>query len=299
MIMEEKTRITVQGFLAFLEFLPTMNVVKEMQQDIDETQDWLKTKDAPATEMRSCKHCSEEYVVATNSVQKYCSTDCRLSFVKENYHKEYKPREFVCETCNEKVTTEPHGNDKRTKYCSAACREKNFANQKIKLPTKRLCNFCGDEFEGTAVYCSKQCQGDQHNLNNKNPVGHVRSTEGVYERSCCYDEVHIPEEVMFILECQEDKPYTTEDPYYILKCLEDLPVARYSDGRPLTSTRAYRRRIANRIEVGYNNYKPPILGSKRAERKVVNLKQYATFEDKMAKLEREQKNYTVWEEDDG
>jgi len=284
-----KDKITVEGTLAFLDFLPTMNVVKEK----------YNPPKVVGTEIRSCKHCSEEFVVATNSVQKYCSTDCRLSFVKENYTKNKKPREFVCETCNKKVMIEMANNDKRTKYCSAACREKNFANQKIKLPTKRLCNFCGDEFEGTAVYCSKQCQGDQHNLNNKNPVGHVRSTEGVYERSCCYDEVHIPEEVMFILECQEDKPYTTEDPYYILKCLEDLPVARYSDGRSLTSTRAYRRRIANRIEVGYNNYKPPILGSKRAERKVVNLKQYATFEDKMAKLEREQKNYTVWEEDDG
>ena len=294
------SEITTQGFLAFLEFLPTMNVVKEMQQDIDATQDWLKTKDAPATEMRSCKHCSEEYVVAINSVRKYCSTNCRLGFVKENYHKEYKPREFVCETCNEKVTTEPHGNDKRTKYCSAACREKNFANQKIKLPTKRLCNFCGDEFEGTAVYCSKQCQGNQHNLNNKNPVGHDKSTEGVHERNCCYGEIHIPEEVMFVLECQEDSPRITEDPYYILKCLEDLPVARYSDGRSLTSTRAYRHRKQRGIEVGYNNYKPPILGSKRAEQKVSNveLRQYATADEKMAKLEREHQNYTVWEEDD-
>ena len=289
-------RITTQGFLAFLEFLPTMNVVKEMQQDIDETQDWLKTKDVPATEIRSCKHCSEEYVVATNSTRKYCSTDCRLSFVKENYHKEYKPREFVCQTCNEKVTTELH--DKRTKYCSVACRKKSFADRLIKLPTKRLCNFCGVDFEGTAVYCSKQCQSDQHGLNNKNPVGHVKSTEGVHERSCCYDEVHIPEEVMFVLECQDDFLRITEDPYYILSCLEDLPVARYSDGRPLTSTRAYRRRIANGIEVGYNNYKPPILGSKRAKRKVVEIKHYVTADEKMAKLEREHQNYTIWEEND-
>ena len=281
-----KDRTTVQGFLVFLDFLPTLNVVKEK----------YKPPKIIGTELRSCKHCSEEFVVATNSVQKYCSTDCRLSFVKENYTKNKKPREFVCETCNEKVITEHL--DKRTKYCSVACRKKSFADRQIKLPTLRLCNFCGDEFEGTAVYCSKQCQSDQHGLNNKNPVGHVRSTEGVHERSCCYDEVHIPEEVMFVLECQEDKPYTTEDPYYILKCLEDLPVARYSDGRPLTSTRAYRRRIANKIEVGYNNYKPPILGSKRAERKVVDLKQYATTEDKITILEREQQNYTVWEEDD-
>ena len=281
-----KDRTTVQGFLVFLDFLPTLNVVKEK----------YKPPKIIGTELRSCKHCSEEFVVATNSVQKYCSTDCRLSFVKENYTKNKKPRKFVCETCNEKVITELH--DTRTKYCSAACRKKNFADRLIKLPTKRLCNFCGDEFEGTAVYCSKQCQSDQHGLNNKNPVGHVKSTEGVHERSCCYDEVHIPEEVMFVLECQDDFLRITEDPYYILSCLEDLPVARYSDGRPLTSTRAYRRRIANRIEVGYNNYKPPILGSKRAERKVVDLKQYATTEDKITILEREQQNYTVWEEDD-
>ena len=284
-----KDRTTVQGFLVFLDFLPTLNVVKEK----------YKPPKIIGTELRSCKHCSEEYVVASNSVQKYCSTDCRLSFVKENYHKDYTPREFVCETCNEKVTITTGHHDKRTKYCSVACRKKSFADRLIKLPTKRLCNFCGDEFEGTAVYCSKQCQSDQHGLNNKNPVGHVKKTEGVPERSCCYDEVHIPEEVMFVLECQDDFLRITEDPYYILSCLEDLPVARYSDGRPLTSTRAYRHRIANRIEVGYNNYKPPILGSKRAEQKVSNveLKQYATADEKMAKLEREHQNYTVL--DDG
>ena len=280
-----KDKITVEGTLAFLDFLPTMNVVKEK----------YNPPKVVGTEIRSCKHCSEEFVVATNSVQKYCSTDCRLSFVKENYTKNKKPREFVCETCNEKVITEHL--DKRTKYCSVACRKKSFADRLIKLPTKRLCNFCGDEFEGTAVYCSKQCQGNQHNLNNKNPVGHVRSTEGVHERSCCYDEVHIPEEVMFVLECQDDFLRITEDPYYILSCLADLPVARYSDGRSLTSTRAYRHRIAKGIEVGYNNYKPPILGSKRAERKVVELKQYATADEKMAKLDQEQQNYTVL--DDG
>ena len=278
-------RITVQGFLAFLDFLPTMNVVKEK----------YKPPKVVGTEIRSCKHCSEEYVIKTNSVRKYCSTACRLSFVKEHHHNDYTPREFVCETCNEKVITGHQ--DKRTKYCSVACREKNFANQRLKLPTRRLCNFCGIEFEGTAQYCSTECQAQQHTANNKNPIGHVKRTEGVPETNCCYDEVHIPEDVMFILECQEDSPRITEDLYYILSCLEDLPVARYSDGRPLTSTRAYRRRKQKGIEVGYNNYKPPILGSKRAERRVVDLKQYVTADEKMAKLDREHQNYTIWEED--
>lgn len=77
------SEITTQGFLAFLEFLPTMNVVKEMQQDIDATQDWLKTLDKPATEIRNCKRCSEEFLVAINSVRKYCSVNCRLSFVRK------------------------------------------------------------------------------------------------------------------------------------------------------------------------------------------------------------------------
>jgi len=277
-----KDKITVEGTLAFLDFLPTMNVVKEK----------YNPPKVVGTEIRSCKHCSEEFVVATNSVQKYCSTDCRLSFVKENYTKNKKPREFVCETCNEKVITEHL--DKRTKYCSVACRKKSFADRLIKLPTKRLCNFCGVDFEGTAVYCSKQCQSDQHGLNNKNPVGHVKSTEGVHERSCCYDEVHIPEEVMFVLECQDDFLRITEDPYYILSCLEDLPVARYSDGRSLTSTRAYRHRIAKGIEVGYNNYKPP---TEKKKQESTELKHYVTADEKMAKLEREYQNYTVL--DDG
>ena len=295
-------RITIQGFLAFLDFLPTMNVVKEMQKDIDETQAWLKNKELITTEIRNCKHCSEQYTVATNSVRKYCSTDCRSAFFKEQHQKEYTPRDFVCETCNEKVTPGQH--DKRTKYCSDACRVKSYAttaiNKRTQFPTNRLCNFCGDEFEGTALYCSKQCQGKRHTADFKNPVGHVKRTEGVHETNCCYDEIHIPEDVMFILECQEDSPRITEDPYYILKCLEDLPVARYSDGRPLTSTRTYRDRKQRRIEVGYNNYKPPILGSKRAEQKVsnVDLKQYVTADEKMAKLEREHQNYTIWEEND-
>ncbi|HAT63360.1 MAG TPA: hypothetical protein DCS66_02010 [Flavobacteriaceae bacterium] len=248
-----KDRITTQGFLVFLDFLPTLNVVKE----------------------------------------KYNPGG------KDRKPKDRKPREFVCQTCNEKVIIEIGAKDKRTKYCSVACREKNFADRLIKLPTKRLCNFCGVDFEGTAQYCSTECQAQQHTADFKNPVGHVKRTEGVHERICCYDEVHIPEDVMFILECQEDSPRITEDPYYILKCLEDLPVARYSDGRLLTSTRAYRHRKQKGIEVGYNNYKPPILGANRAEKKpkVVDLKQYVTADEKMAKLEREYQNYTVL--DDG
>ena len=166
----------------------------------------------------------------------------------------------------------------------------------------RHCVWCEEQFstkKGKSLqFCSPACHAQQQYENNKNPVGWISSTVGVYERGCCYDEVHIPEEVMFVLECQDDFLRITEDPYYILSCLEDLPVARYSDGRSLTSTRAYRHRIAKGIEVGYNKYKPPILGSKRAKRKVVEIKHYATTEDKITKLEREQQNYTVWEEDD-
>ena len=168
---------------------------------------------------------------------------------------------------------------------------------------KRYCVFCEEEFylvpRGRTQYCSDNCYNQQSYANNKNPIKHsARLDEGIHERSCCYDEVHIPEEVMFVLECQDDFLRITEDPYYILSCLEDLPVARYSDGRSLTSTRAYRHRIAKGIEVGYNKYKPPILGSKRAKRKIVEIKHYVTADEKMAKLEREHQNYTVWEEDD-
>ena len=167
----------------------------------------------------------------------------------------------------------------------------------------RTCVFCEEEFylvpRGRKQYCSDKCYKQRALANNKNPVGHMSGTVGVYERGCCYDEVHIPEEVMFVLECQDDFLRITEDPYYILSCLEDLPVARYSDGRLLTSTRAYRHRKQKGIEVGYNNYKPPILGANRAEKKpkVVDLKQYVTADEKMAKLEREYQNYTVL--DDG
>ena len=167
----------------------------------------------------------------------------------------------------------------------------------------RHCVWCEEEFiriKGTnSQYCSKECYTKKAYENNKNPVGYMSGTVGVHEPGCCYDEQKLAPSAQWLLDNDEgDSPRITEDLYYILSCLEDLPVARYSDGRSLTSTRAYRRRIANKIEVGYNNYKPPILGSKRAERKVVDLKQYVTAEEKVAKLEREQQNYTVWEEDD-
>jgi len=163
----------------------------------------------------------------------------------------------------------------------------------------RTCVFCEEEFylvpRGRTQYCSNECFNQQNYANNKNPIKHsARLDEGVHERSCCYDEVHIPEEVMFVLECQDDFLRITEDPYYILSCLEDLPVARYSDGRSLTSTRAYRHRIAKGIEVGYNNYKPP---TEKKKQESTELKHYVTADEKMAKLEREYQNYTVL--DDG
>ena len=167
----------------------------------------------------------------------------------------------------------------------------------------RHCVWCEEEFiriKGTnSQYCSKECYTKKAYENNKNPVGYMSGTVGVHEPGCCYDEQKLAPSAQWLLDNDEgDSPRITEDLYYILSCLEDLPVARYSDGRSLTSTRAYRHRIAKGIEVGYNNYKPPILGSKRAERKVVDFKQYVTAEEKVAKLEREQQNYTVWEEDD-
>ena len=167
----------------------------------------------------------------------------------------------------------------------------------------RHCVWCEEEFiriKGTnSQYCSKECYTKKAYENNKNPVGYMSGTVGVHEPGCCYDEQKLAPSAQWLLDNDEgDSPRITEDLYYILSCLEDLPVARYSDGRPLTSTRAYRHRKQKGIEVGYNNYKPPILGSKRAERKVVDLKQYATTEDKITILEREQQNYTVWEEDD-
>ena len=167
----------------------------------------------------------------------------------------------------------------------------------------RHCVWCEEEFiriKGTnSQYCSKECYTKKAYENNKNPVGYMSGTVGVHEPGCCYDEQKLAPSAQWLLDNDEgDSPRITEDLYYILSCLEDLPVARYSDGRPLTSTRTYRDRKQKGIEVGYNNYKPPILGSKRAERKVVDLKQYATTEDKITILEREQQNYTVWEEDD-
>lgn len=91
---------------------------------------------------------------------------------------------------------------------------------------------------------------------------------------------------MFILESQDDYLRITEDNYYILSCLEDLPLATYSDGKRLHNTEAYQERRGKRFEVGYKNYD------------YTEYKQYATTEDKMAVLTREQQNFTVWEEDD-
>ena len=168
---------------------------------------------------------------------------------------------------------------------------------------KRYCVFCEEEFylvpRGRTQYCSNECFNQQNYANNKNPIKHsARLDEGIHERSCCYDEVHIPEEVMFNLECQDDYLRITEDTHYILSCLDELPLAKYSDGKRLHNTEAYQERRGKGFTVGFNNYKPQVLGSKRVEPTPIEYKQYATTEDKMAVLEREQQNFTVWEEDD-
>lgn len=172
----------------------------------------------------------------------------------------------------------------------------------------RHCVWCEEEFiriKGTnSQYCSKECYTKKAYENNKNPVGYISRTVGVHEPGCCYDEQKLAPSAQWLLDNDEgDSPRITEDLYYILSCLEELPVARYSDGRPLVNTRAYRDRKQRGIKVGYTNYRPTITefsATKRAEKKLtgVDLKQYATAEEKVAKLEREQQNYTVWEEDD-
>jgi len=169
----------------------------------------------------------------------------------------------------------------------------------------RNCVRCDEKFylipHGRTQYCSDECYTQQALANNKNPVGHMSGTVGVHEPGCCYDEQKLAPSAQWLLDNDEgDSPRITEDPYYILKCLEDLPVARYSDGRRFTSTRTYRDRKQREIKVGYNNFRPQVLDYKRVNPTPTGteLKQYATAEEKVAKLEREQQNYTVWEEDD-
>jgi len=178
--------------------------------------------------------------------------------------------------------------------------------QMIMEEKTRNCVWCDEEFylvpNGRKQYCSDECYKQRALANNKNPVGYMSGTVGVHESGCCYDEQKLSPSVQWVLDNDKgDIPRITEDTYYILSCLEELPVAKYSDGRPLTSTRAYRHRIAERINVGYKHFKPKELNYKRVNPNPTGTehKQYATIEDKMAKLEREQQNYTVWEEDDG
>ena len=170
----------------------------------------------------------------------------------------------------------------------------------------RNCLWCDEEFylipNGRSSYCSNECYKQRMYANNKNPVGYMSGTVGVHESGSCYDEQKLSPSVQWVLDNDKgDIPRITEDTYYILSCLEDLPVAKYSDGRLITSTKAYRDRIAEGINVGYNHFRPSATDYKRVNPNPTGtkLKQYTTIEDKMAKLEREQQNYTVWEEDDG
>lgn len=176
--------------------------------------------------------------------------------------------------------------------------------QMIMEEKTRNCLWCDEEFylipNGRSSYCSDECYKQRMYANNKNPVGHMSGTVGVHENGCCYDEQKLSPSVQWVLDNDKgDIPRITEDTYYILSCLEDLPLATYSDGTRLHNTETYRDRIAEGINVGYNHFRPQVLGSKRVKSTGTEHKQYTTIEDKMAKLEREQQNYTVWEEDDG
>mgnify|MGYP003650191129 CR=1 FL=1 len=102
----------------------------------------------------------------------------------------------------------------------------------------RICVFCEEKFEGTTQFCSKKCQGNQHTANNKNPVGHIRSTEGVHEAGCCYDEQSLAPSAQWLLDKDDGySPRVTEDERYLASIMSDLPPAKYTNGQEQSSVK--------------------------------------------------------------
>lgn len=106
----------------------------------------------------NCGTCSK-LAVKNQPDSKYCSTQCRKNFGK---NQEYKA---VCPQCNQDFTSE-----RKKKYCSKKCNKKASRKRKVKkLLPKKQCEWCKKEFQpkrSNAKFCSKNCGRYQHRANN-------------------------------------------------------------------------------------------------------------------------------------
>lgn len=108
----------------------------------------------------------------------------------------------------------------------------------------KICVNCNESFlpkdSPLNVYCSYDCQTEQHLNQNKNPFTKTSIKEKRidlhpntinHRTACSYDEVHLPEDVAMYLDSLPDEPFTSEDERYLYNCIiEELPQAKYADG---------------------------------------------------------------------
>ena len=125
----------------------------------------------------------------------------------------------------------------------------------------RHCVWCEEEFntkKGKSLqYCSPACSAKQQYENNKNPVGWISSTVGVYERGCCYDEQPLAQEAQWLLDNDDGySPRITEDDRYLTSVIADLPTAKYTNGQDYITIRHqidYQRKKKGLVKRGFGN----------------------------------------------
>jgi len=108
----------------------------------------------------------------------------------------------------------------------------------------KICVNCNESFlpkdSPLNVYCSYDCQTEQHLNRCKNPFTKTSIKERRinlspstinHRTACSYDEVHLPDDVAMYLDSLPDEPFTSEDERYLYNCIiEELPQAKYADG---------------------------------------------------------------------
>jgi len=128
----------------------------------------------------------------------------------------------------------------------------------------RNCVWCDEEFylipNGRKQYCSNECYKQRALANNKNPVGWISSTVGVYERGCCYDEQPLAQAAQWLLDNDDGySPRITEDDRYLSSVIADLPTAKYTNGQDYVKIKYqidYQREKKGLVKRGFgNNFK--------------------------------------------
>jgi len=131
---------------------------------------------------------------------------------------------------------------RKTKYCSANCREIAYKKARGGFVNEQktcVCVRCEKEFQyerhKSSVYCSKECERQTAYEKNRSDFSKKRVTQDLrtdgkigrdWLPACA-----LPLKVMRIVEAEADNNFVWEDMQEIDKIIaEELPIARYADG---------------------------------------------------------------------